>query len=164
MNRRLKHVMMFTAFSAACAIVPCWPRLLASPIALQESPQAPQGQKDFEQRALIAERAFVDAAAKSDAAALDKLLDVRFTWTAAGGKTLTRQEVLQQAPKPAITDADAQFTAHNYGSLESIQIHRGKRDAPHVWGNRRAGWRMLPYQEVRRRDAPREAAPPPPRA
>ena len=39
MNRRLKHVVMFTTFSAACAIVPCLPRLLASPTALQESSQ-----------------------------------------------------------------------------------------------------------------------------
>ncbi|HYT08027.1 MAG TPA: nuclear transport factor 2 family protein [Rugosimonospora sp.] len=159
MNRRLKHVVMFTTFSAACAIVPCLPRLLASPTALQESSQAPQGQKDFQQRALTAERAFVEAAAKSDPAALDQLLDVRFTWTDASGKTLTRQEVLQQAPKPAITDADAQFTAHNYGSLESIQIHSGKDHALHVWVNRPAGWRLLLYQEVRLLDAPPEAAP-----
>src|SRR6266704_494819 len=93
MNRRLKHVVMFTTFSAACAIVPCLPRLLASPTALQESSQAPQGQKDFQQRALTAERAFVEAAAKSDPAALVQLLDVRYTWTGASGKTLKRQEV-----------------------------------------------------------------------
>jgi hypothetical protein len=131
--------------------------------------------KEFEEGALAADRAFVEAAAKSDTAALDKMLDVRFTWTDASGNTLTRKEVLQQAPKPAISNAGTQGGAqvpgdsqpgppigardlpnliplqdfHSYGSLEVIQIHSGKDHALHIWVNRSAGWRLLVYQEVR---------------
>jgi hypothetical protein len=175
MNRRLKYAMTITALSAAGIIEPCLPRLLASPVALQASEQGAQGRKDFEQHALAADRAFMDAAAKSDTAALDKLLDARFTWTDAGGKTLARREFLQQAPKPAIAISDAETqgtgdagpagardfsalipleTFHNYGSVESIQIHSGKDHALHVWVNRSGGWRLLIYQEVRSLDAP----------
>src|SRR5437588_110455 len=149
---RLKYAVMITMLSTACAAASCLARLLAEQVPAQSS-QNPQ-KEDFEQRALAADRTFMDAAAKSDTAALDKLLDVRFTWTDANGKTLTRPEVLQQAPKPAITDAGAQNTAHNYGSVESIQIHSEKDHALHVWVNRSAGWRLLLYQEVHLLDAP----------
>ena len=160
MNGRLKNALILTTLSAAwLTAAPCLPRPLASPAVPQESPQNPQGQKDFEQRALAADRTFMEALTKPDTAALDKLLDARFTWTDANGKTLTRQEVLQQMPKPAITDAGAQSTMHNYGSLESIQIHSGKDHALHVWVNRSSGWRLLIYQEVHLLDAP-----PPPSA
>lgn len=150
MNGRFKSVTLLTALCAAGSIAPYSPRLLASPAA---SPQESEGsqfqQAKFEQRALAADHAFVEAAAKSDTAALDQLLDVRFTWTSTNGKTLTRQAALQQTPTPAISDANAQITAHNYGSLESIQVHSGKDHALHVWVNRSAGWRLLVYQEVR---------------
>jgi hypothetical protein len=160
MNSRLKYFVMMATICAAGAIAPCLPRLMAAPSTPQGPAQGPQGQKEeFEQRALAADRAFVEAATKSDTVALDKLLDVRFTWTDASGNTLTRKEVLQQLPKPAISDAGAQIAAHNYGSLESIQAHSGKDHALHVWVNRSAGWRLLLYQEVRLLDAPPAATP-----
>jgi len=62
------------------------PRLLASPTALQDPPRPRKAKRISSERALTAERAFVEAAAKSDPAALDQLLDVRFTWTEASGK------------------------------------------------------------------------------
>jgi hypothetical protein len=154
MNRRLGYFVMITALFVAGAGVPLVSSLLAAPPARQQASVGQQGQKDFEQRALAADRAFVEASAKSDTAALDKLLDARFTWTDANGKTLSRQEVLQQTPKPAITDEGAQITSHNYGSLESIQVHNGKDHALHVWVNRSAGWRLLIYQEVHLLDDP----------
>jgi Domain of unknown function (DUF4440) len=159
MKGRLKHCVMIASFFAAGAATPLVPRSLASPATLQQASVGQQGQKDFEQRALAADRAFGDAAAKSDTAALDKLLDVRFTWTDANGNTLTRQEVLRQAPKPAITDETAQTTAHSYGSLESIQVHSGKDHALHVWVNRSMGWRLLLYQEVHLLDEPPAPSP-----
>jgi hypothetical protein len=169
MNGRIKCFAVIIALSVAGESPPLEFRLLASPVALQQSSVGPQGQKDFEQRALEADRAFTDAAAKSDTAALDKMLDVRFMWTDASGKTLTRKEFLQQAPKPAISDAGVpgaggsqplgesgpqpgsgpMVVSHNYGSLEIIQIHSGKDHALHIWVNRSAGWRLLVYQEVR---------------
>ena len=154
MNRRLTNLVIFTSLRAAIVIASSLPCLLASSSAVQQASVGQQGQKDFEQRALAADRAFDDAAAKSDTAALDKLLDMRFTWTDANGNTLTRQEVLRQAPKLAITDESAQTTAHVYGSLESIQVHSGKDHALHVWVNRSTGWRLLLYQEVHLLDDP----------
>jgi Domain of unknown function (DUF4440) len=159
MKGGLKHCVMIASFFAAGAATPLVPRSLASPATLQQASVGQQGQKDFEQRALAADRAFGDAAAKSDTAALDKLLDVRFTWTDANGNTLTRQEVLRQTPKPAITDETAQTTAHSYGSLESIQVHSGKDHALHVWVNRSMGWRLLLYQEVHLLDEPPAPSP-----
>ncbi len=150
MNGRFKSATLLTTLCAGILIAPCSPRLLASPAASpQESESSQFQQAKFEQRALAADHAFVEAATKSDTAALDKLLDVRFTWTSTNGKTLTRQAALQQTPTPAISDANAQITAHNYGSLESIQVHSGKDHALHIWVNRSAGWRLLVYQEVR---------------
>jgi hypothetical protein len=154
MNRRLQYLATINLLCAAIVTVSFVPRLMASPSALQQASVGSQGQKDLEQRALAADRAFVEAAAKSDAAALDKLLDGRFTWTDANGKTLSRQDVMQQAPKPAIADEGAQITSHNYGSVESIQVHNGKDHALHVWVNRSAGWRLLVYQEVHLLDTP----------
>jgi hypothetical protein len=160
MNCRLKYAVIVTTLFAACVAVPCLPRQLASPAAPQASAPGSPGQKaEFEQAALAADRAFVEAASKSDAAALDKLLDARFTWTDASGRTLARKEVLEQAPKPAITDPAAQITAHTYGSVESIQVHSDKDHALHVWVNRSAGWRLLIYQEVRLLDAAPAATP-----
>jgi hypothetical protein len=155
MNGRLTHAVLVSTICAAGIAVPGVPLLPAFAAAPQASAPGTQAVKeDFEQRALAADRAFVDAASKSDTAALDKLLDARFTWTDASGKTLTRQEVLQQMPKPAITDPGAQSTAHSYGSVESIQIHSDKDHALHLWVNRSTGWRMLLYQEVHLLDAP----------
>ena len=101
MNRRLKNLAMITSLGAAMIPAAFWPCLRASSSPVQQASVGQQGQKDFEQRALAADHAFVEAALRSDMSTLDKMLDVRFTWTDANGRTLTRQEVLQQAPKPA---------------------------------------------------------------
>jgi hypothetical protein len=159
MNRRLKKLVTISSLGACITALSLLPRLMASPWAAQQASVGQQGQKDFEQRALAADHAFVEAAGRSDTAALDKMLDVRFTWTDANGRTLTRQEVLQQTPKPSISDEAAQTSAHNYGSLESIQVHSGKDHALHVWVNRSAGWRLLLYQEVHLLDAPPASSP-----
>jgi hypothetical protein len=158
MYRRLNFVFAITA-AVTITLVPDLPRMWAASAAPQESGQSPEQKASFEQASVAADHAFAEAALKSDAASLDKMLDTRFTWTDASGKTLSRQEFLQQLPKPAIGDPNAQMTAHNYGSLESIQIHNGKDHALHVWVNRSAGWRLLVYQEVHLLDAP-----PPPAA
>jgi len=154
MNCRVKYALIAVLCGIGSILTPL-PSLLALPPAPQTPNLAAQGQKEaFEQRALAADRVFVEAAAKSDAAALDTLLDARFTWTDANGKTLTRGEFLQQMPKPTITDPAAQITAHTYGSVESIQIHSDRDHALHVWLNRSTGWRLLLYQEVHLLDAP----------
>ena len=121
MSCRLRNLVMIASLGAAIITAAFLPRLLASPSTVQHASVGQQGQKDFEQRALAADRAFVEAASKSDTAALEKMLDMRFTWTDANGNTLTRQEVLRQAPKPAISDEAAQTTAHNYGSPDDLK-------------------------------------------
>jgi hypothetical protein len=165
MNDRLKNVLKIMTLCAAAMTASSLPRLLASP-AVPQTPapaaqgQAAQAQKEaFEQRAVAADRAFVEAAAKPDTAALDTMLDARFTWTDANGKTLSRKEFLEQAPKPAISDPNAQISTHNYGSLESIQVHSNKDHALHVWVNRSNGWRLLLYQEVHLLDTPPAPSP-----
>jgi len=140
--------------SAAIFAAPSLPRTLAATAVPQETAQSPEQKASFEQAAVAADHAFVDAALKSDTGSLEKLLDTRFTWTDANGNTFSRQQFLQQMPKPAISDPNAQFTAHNYASVESIQIHNGKDHALHVWVSRSAGWRLLVYQEVHLLDEP----------
>ena len=183
MNPRLKNLVMITSLGAAIVTASFLPRLMATPSPAQQASVGQQGQKDFEQRALAADRAFNAAAAQSDTAALDKLLDMRFTWTNANGRTLTRTEFLRELPKPAIptieVGAQGQSdsgpsppagardffnsipleTFHNYGSLEVIHVHKGKDQALHVWVNRSTGWRMLIYQEVHLLDAPPASSP-----
>src|SRR5690349_4532297 len=176
MDLRVKRIFIITSLYLAGLSAAYLPARSAG---RQQSPQNPQGLKDFEQRALAADQAFVDAASKSDTAALDKMLDARFTWTDANGKTLGRQEFLREAPKPAIAAGDAgaqtapdSLTAahdladsasvqdsHNYGSLEVVQVHRGKDQALHIWVNRSTGWRRLLYQEVRLLDEPPPPSP-----
>jgi hypothetical protein len=152
MHCRLKVFILIVSASVFATITSL--HIFAASPAPQESAQSPEQRASFEQAAIGADRAFVDAALKSDAGSLDKILDARFTWTDAAGNTFSRQEFLQKLPKPAITDPDAQMTAHNYASLESIQIHSGKDHALHVWVNRSAGWRLLIYQEVHLLDEP----------
>src|SRR5690242_6701627 len=156
MDLRVKRIFIITSLYLAGLSAAYLPARSAG---RQQSPQNPQGMKDFEQRALAADQAFVEAASKSDTVALDNMLDVRFTWTDANGKTLTRQEFLREAPKPAIglVDVGAQGTGdsgplgarvydsipleefHNYGSLEVIHVHKGKDQALHIWVNRSTG-------------------------
>src|SRR5258705_12335059 len=49
-----------------------------------------------------ADRAFAQAAAKGDAAALGEMGDAEVTWTGVDGKTLTSEEVLRVLPKDAL--------------------------------------------------------------
>src|SRR5713101_8422301 len=53
---------------------------------------------------LKADQQFVHAAAKSDSAALAKLLDKEFTWSDANGLTLSVAAVLHAVPKDALGD------------------------------------------------------------
>jgi hypothetical protein len=48
------------------------------------------------------DRAFGQAVANADKAAMVKLLDAEFTWTGAAGRTQTRTHFLTDPPKPGI--------------------------------------------------------------
>src|SRR4029077_5739593 len=54
---------------------------------------------------LQADGAFTMAIATANRAALEKLLDADFTWTNAGGKVLSRTQVLAKLPQTAIAEA-----------------------------------------------------------
>src|ERR1700686_3590931 len=86
---------------------------------------------------LQSDRAFVEAVAKADKPALEKLLDADFTWTDFEGKTLTRAQVLQNPPKPAIPDDvkanDVQKKQYTYGELGDVQANLGRAHALRVW-------------------------------
>lgn len=107
---------------------------------------------------LQADRAFVQAIAKSDKASLGKLLDVDFTWTDSEGKTRTRTEVLQNLPTPT-SGYDAETKERTYGEVGTIQAKRGKAYVLRVWVRRSAGWRALVYHEVVQTVAPPVAGP-----
>ena len=112
---------------------------------------------------LQADHAFVQAAAKADKPALEKLLDADFTWTDFEGKTLTRAQVLQNPPKPAIANEaatnDAQVKRYTYGELGDVQANLGRAHALRVWANGPVGWKAIVYQEVMSLDAPPSSTP-----
>jgi len=113
------------------------------------------------QEMLQADRAFVQAAAKADKPAVEKLLDADFTWTSLDGKTLTRAQVLRDAPpKPAISNEDAaELKKYTYGKLGDVQVNLGRAHVLRVWAKRAGGWKAIVYQEVLSLDAPPSFAP-----
>jgi hypothetical protein len=109
---------------------------------------------------LQADRAFIDAAARADKPALEKLLDADFTWTNYDGRTLTKAQVLRDPPKPAIANQDtAQSKEYGYGEIGVVQANLGRTHALRVWVKRAAGWKAIVYQEVLSLDAPPSFAP-----
>jgi len=102
-----------------------------------------------EPAALQADREFVQAAAKSDSAALGKLLDQDFTWTDADGKTISRANVLGSVPKPALGDeAGAHQQLQKRSQVEAVMADRDKTHVLRLWVKRGSAWRLLVYHEV----------------
>ena len=105
------------------------------------------------------DHAFVQAAAKADAAALRKLLDAEFTWTDAEGKTLTAAEVLRAVPKSALGDeSGAELNERTYGQVGAVQASGGKVHILRMWVQRPGGWRLLVYHEVKQLEQPSTSA------
>ncbi len=113
-----------------------------------------------DQEMLQADRAFVQAAAKADRPALEKLLDVDFTWTDSDGRTLTKAQVLNDPPKPVLSTADAaESKQYTYGHLGNVQVNLGRSHILRVWAKRAGAWKAIVYQEVLSLDAPPAFAP-----
>jgi hypothetical protein len=106
---------------------------------------------------LAADQDFVQAAAKSDAAALGKLLDTDFVWLDANGKLEKRVQVLGRVP--GLKEAGGADVRHDYGQVETVEANNGKMHVLRVWVKRPAGWRVLVYQEVQSLDAPPKTTP-----
>jgi hypothetical protein len=102
-----------------------------------------------------ADTAFVEAVAKTDKAALEKLLDPDFTWTTAAGKVQGKAQVLQGMPTMAIASAkDAESKVYVYGDLADLQLNSGRSHILRVWVKRSGGWKAIVYQEVMSRQTP----------
>lgn len=109
---------------------------------------------------LQADRAFVQAAAKADTAALARLLDADFIWTTFEGKQSNRAQVLKAVPKPAIADENgAEHKQYAYGSLGDVQVNAGRAHVVRAWAKRADGWKLMVYQEVLSLEAPPTFAP-----
>jgi hypothetical protein len=112
---------------------------------------------------LAADRDFTQAAAKSDTAALGKLLDADFVWIDASGKKANRAQVLGSVPKLVINRQAPEFRHDfDYGQVDVVLTdspERAKLHVMRVWVKRPAGWRALVYQEVQSLDAPPKTTP-----
>ncbi len=80
-----------------------------------------------DQAALQADLDFAQAVAKSDKAAVGKLLDNDFTWTDSEGNSFKRSEVLDSLPKSGLTDENsASRRTHAYGQVVAVMASHGK--------------------------------------
>jgi hypothetical protein len=112
------------------------------------------------QAMMQADRAFLQAVAKMDRPAIEKLLDADFTWTDFEGKTRTKIEVLRDLPKSAIRDEnDAQVKQYTYGEIGDVQANLGRAHVLRVWAKMPGGWKAMLWQEVMSLDAPPSFAP-----
>jgi hypothetical protein len=108
---------------------------------------------DNDPAVLQADKAFVQALAKHDHAAVSKVLDADFMWTDAAGETTSKDKVLAALPTPMMDDeSGAQVSERTYGEAAGVQIANGKQHAVRIWVKRPAGWRLLVYQEVKQAD------------
>ncbi|HET6928684.1 MAG TPA: nuclear transport factor 2 family protein [Candidatus Acidoferrum sp.] len=114
---------------------------------------------DSDAAVMQADRAFVQAAAKGDAASLGKMVDAEFTWTDSEGKTLTREEVLRAVPKNALGDeSGVEVSERTYGQVRAVQASRGKVHILRMWVQRPSGWKLLVYHEVKQLEQPSTSA------
>lgn len=107
-----------------------------------------------------ADAAFVQALAKGDKSALEKMLDAEFTWTDYNGRTLTRAQFLQAPGKPAITnDSSAEHKQYTYGDLGNVQANQGRAHELRIYARRGGVWKAIDYQEVMSLENPPTATP-----
>jgi hypothetical protein len=99
-----------------------------------------------EPSALHADHDFLQAFTTVDKASLNRLLDPEFTWIDANGKSLTRAQVLESAPKVANADVAPQVRV--YGNAAVVRVSRERLHVLRIWVQRKAGWRAVLYQEV----------------
>lgn len=116
------------------------------------------GQDSDGPAALQADRAFLQALAKTDKPALPPLLDAEFAWIDATGKSLTRTQVLENPPKPANSNVEPHERI--YGNAAVIRASLGKLHVLRIWVKRETGWRVVLYQEVRQVDKSEPSGPP----
>lgn len=113
----------------------------------------PAAAADNDPAVLQPDKAFVQALAKHDQAAVSKVLDADFIWTDAAGEIYSKAKVLAALPTPMMGDeSGAQVTERTYGEAAGVQVANGKQHVVRIWVKRPAGWRLLVYQEVKQAD------------
>jgi hypothetical protein len=108
-----------------------------------------------------ADRTLVAAINSSDELTALELIDDDVTWTDKEGRTLTKRQLEDMWPTPAIAgENSAEAHAFNHGRVAVVRIDRGRLHTLRVWAQRPVGWRLLVYQEVESLASPPTAAPP----
>lgn len=106
------------------------------------------------------DQALVQSLAKADKAGISGLLDSEFTWIDSQGKSLTREQVLENLPQIANSDVAPQI--RTYGNVAVLRASRDRLHVLRIWVRRQVGWRLLLYQEVHQveKSEPPSSAPP----
>jgi hypothetical protein len=102
-----------------------------------------------EKAVLQADHSLVQAVAKEDKKAVDRLLDADFTWTDLDGISSTREQVLQDLSAFARgSEGNADLKAFRYGQVGAVFGVQQSPRFERVWVKRPAGWRVLVFQQV----------------
>ena len=103
---------------------------------------------DERQAVSKADQALFLALSRTNTAQIGKLLDPKFTWTDADGRTLAAKAVLKGPPKPG-AQVGAHLALHLYGDVAVITTALEHVHALRIWVKGNTGWRALLYQEVK---------------
>lgn len=97
-----------------------------------------------EQAVLKADQSLIQAIGKADKTAAGALLDEKFAWTDAEGKTRTKADTLRDlAALAKDNEGDTDVNTHFYGELAIVfGFHHDARFS-RIWVKRPAGWRAL---------------------
>src|SRR3954468_8143515 len=102
-----------------------------------------------EQAAKEAHHAFVASLGKRDQKAIGTVLDRRFTWTNAEGRTLARRETLKELPALAAANAaDGDVQTHFYGRMFTVRGSHDNARFLRVFVKRRHGWKAFALMET----------------
>jgi Domain of unknown function (DUF4440) len=93
-----------------------------------------------------ADKAFVQALLRKDAAGAGNLISADFAWIDSVGKRYSREQVLESFP--GVANADLESQVRVYGGSAVVWANRGKVNVLRVWVKRGNGWRIVLYQEV----------------
>jgi len=102
-----------------------------------------------ETTSLQSDHEFVLAAARGDAATAGKFLEAEFTWTDATGRTITRAQVLNAMPNPALGSEEGLNQMRQlFGQTNAVMTNRDRIHVLRIWVKRSGAWRLLVYHEV----------------
>jgi hypothetical protein len=103
---------------------------------------------DAAQPALQADRDFVLALAKGDAAAVGALLDADLAWSDATGTTRSRRAVLKDLAALRVPSDGGALQTHFYGGLLTVLGSEDKTRFLRVWVKRKEGWHLLALMDT----------------